>query len=151
MPFDSLSSVCLFFWSSARHNNSQTTNLPPRVSLAHGWSSGPTNLLSRYVAGIRLVTAAGQGWLIQPEVGDLTSVESGMSTTLGSFSVEIAADGNGGITAFSFVTPDGTSGDVVLPSDTTGTLTSSSGETIALSSGTAIGVSGGSWSWTSQR
>lgn len=85
---------------------------------------------------------------MQPEVGDLTSVESGMSTTLGSFSVEIAADGNGGITAFSFVTPDGTTGDVVLPSDTTGTIMSSSGETVALTSGVATGVSGGSWSLT---
>lgn len=94
------------------------------------------------------MTAAGQQWRIQPQVGDLTSVESGMSTTLGSFSVEITADGNGGITAFSFVAPDGTVGDVVLPSDTIGSLTSSSGETVELTSGVAAGVSGGSWSLT---
>lgn len=95
------------------------------------------------------MTAAGQKWKIQPEVGDLTSVESGMSTSLGAFSVELTADGNGGITAFTFVTPDGTNGDVVLPSGTTGSLTSSSGETVALTSGVATGVSGGSWTLTS--
>lgn len=120
-----------------------------RVSLAHGWSTGPTNLLSRYVAGIRLVTAAGQQWRIQPEVGDLTSVESGMSTTLGSFSVEVAADGAGGITGLSFVTPEGTTGDVILPKDTTGTLKSSSGETVTLSGGVAAGISGGNWTLAS--
>lgn len=119
-----------------------------RVSLAHGWSSGPTNLLSRYVAGIRLVAAAGQRWKIQPEVGDLTSVESGMSTTLGSFSVELSADGNGGITALGFVAPNGTTGDVVLPSGTAGILTSSSGETVTLTNGVAIGITGGSWTLT---
>lgn len=82
-------------------------------------------------------------------MGDLTSVESGMSTNLGLFSVAIAADGNGGITALSFVTPEGTTGDVVLPNDTTGTLTSSSGETVRLSSGVAASISGGSWALTS--
>lgn len=120
----------------------------PRVSLAHGWSTGPTNLLSRYVGGIQIIASAGQKWKIVPAVGDLTSVESGMSTTLGTFSVDITADGKGGITAFSFVTPDGTTGDVVLPSGTTGSLTSSSGETVALKDGVATEVNGGSWSLT---
>lgn len=101
------------------------------------------------MAGIRLVRAAGQQWRIQPEVGDLTSVESGMSTTLGSFSVEVAADGAGGITGLSFVTPEGTTGDVILPKGTTGTLTSSSGETVTLSGGVAAGISGGNWTLVS--
>lgn len=84
-----------------------------------------------------------------PSVGDLTNLSAGMSTTLGSFSVNITADGNGGITAFSFETPAGTSGDVVLPESMSGSLTNSAGETVALSSGAATGVSGGSWSWSS--
>lgn len=95
------------------------------------------------------MTAAGQQWRIQPEVGDLTRVESGMSTTLGLFSVSITADGNGGITALNLETPEGTTGDVVLPGQTTGTLTSSSGETARLSSGVAGGISGGSWALAS--
>lgn len=95
------------------------------------------------------MAAAGQQWKIVPSVGDLTTVSAGMSTTLGSFSVSITADGDGGITAFSFETPAGTSGDVVLPEGTTGSLTNSVGQTVVLSSGTATGVSGGSWSLSS--
>lgn len=68
-----------------------------------------------------------------------------MSTNLGLYSVNIEADGNGGITALSFETPDGTSGDVILPGSTTGSLTSSSGETVTLTDGVATGISGGSW------
>ncbi|KAF3767680.1 family 78 glycoside hydrolase [Cryphonectria parasitica EP155] len=121
----------------------------PRVSLAHGWSTGPTSLLSRYVAGIQIVSAAGQEWKIAPAVGDLTTVSSGMATTLGNFTVDITADGSGGITALSFKTPAGTTGDVVLPSDTAGSLTTSSGQTIALTDGVATGLSGGNWALTS--
>lgn len=116
------------------------------MSHAHGWSSGPTHLLSRYVAGIQIVAAAGQQWKIAPDVGDLTSVSAGMATSSGSFSVNITADGSGGVTAFSLETPAGTTGDVVLPEDTSGSLASSDGQTVALSSGRATGVAGGSWS-----
>lgn len=119
------------------------------MSHAHGWSTGPTNLLSRYIAGIQLVGAAGQTWKIAPAPGDLTTVSSGLSTVLGSFAVNITADGQGGITAFSFEVPAGTSGDVILPNGTTGSLTSggrSSGPAVALIDGTAAGVKGGLWS-----
>ncbi|CAN8102185.1 unnamed protein product [Discula destructiva] len=116
-----------------------------RVSYAHGWATGPTNLLSRYVAGIQIVGAAGKQWRIAPQTGDLTTVSSGITTTLGSITVEITADGQGGITAFSFVAPAGTTGDVVLPSGTSGSLTDGSGQTVALTNGVATGLSGGSW------
>lgn len=115
------------------------------MSFAHGWATGPTNLLSRYVAGIQIAGAGGQQWKIAPQVGDLTTVSSGITTTVGSLAVEITADGKGGITAFSFVTPAGTTGDVVLPGSTVGSLTSSSGQTVALTNGVATGLSGGSW------
>ncbi|KAJ4390040.1 hypothetical protein N0V93_007513 [Gnomoniopsis smithogilvyi] len=117
----------------------------PRVSYAHGWSTGPTNLLSRYVAGIQIVGAGGQQWTIAPQVGDLTTVSGGITTTVGSFTVEITADGKGAITAFSLVTPAGTTGDVVLPASTIGSLTSDSGQTVALTNGVATGLNGGSW------
>ena len=122
----------------------------PRVSHAHGWSSGPTSLLSRYVAGIQLTAGGGSEWKIAPEVGDLTSVDAGMSTTLGEFSVTLGADGDGAITSFSFETPEGTTGDVVLPSGTEGSLTSSAGETVDLVDGTATCVSGGSWTYSAE-
>lgn len=89
--------------------------------------------------------AAGQKWKIAPQLGDLTSVSSGITTNVGAFSVEITADGSGAITAFSFVTPTGTTGDVVLPQGTTGTLTDGSGQMVTLTDGVATGLSGGSW------
>lgn len=72
-----------------------------------------------------------------------------MQTTLGSFSVNLTADGSGGITALTFETPEGTTGDVVLPVDTNGSLESGSGQIIELESGTALGLAGGSWTWSS--
>lgn len=78
-------------------------------------------------------------------MGDLTTVSGGMTTTVGSITVEITANGSGGITAFSFVTPAGTTGDVVLPPGTTGSLTDGTGQTVTLTNGAATGLSGGSW------
>lgn len=97
------------------------------------------------MAGLQIVAAAGQRWKIEPGVGGLTTVSAGLSTTLGGFTVEISADGKGGITGFRFETPAETTGDVVLPGTTSGSLTSSAGQTVALSSGAARGLSGGSW------
>lgn len=120
-----------------------------RVSHAHGWSSAPTSLLSRYVAGIHLTAALGQTWRIAPLTGGLSTVSAGMSTTLGSFAVDVAADtGSGAITSFSFEAPAGTTGDVVLPPGTEGSLTSDAGESVALSGGVASGVGGGRWTYS---
>ncbi|EJF61338.1 Six-hairpin glycosidase, partial [Dichomitus squalens LYAD-421 SS1] len=58
----------------------------PRISHAHGWGTGPTSSLTTYVGGIQLVGAAGATWAIVPQVGDLTHVDAGFSTTLGRFS-----------------------------------------------------------------
>lgn len=120
----------------------------PRISHAHGWSSAPTSLLSRYVAGIHLTAALGQTWRIEPLAGGLTTVSSGMSTTLGSFAVDLGADSSGAITSFSFEAPAGTTGDVILPQGTEGSLTSDNGESVALSGGIATGVGGGRWTYS---
>lgn len=120
----------------------------PRVSHAHGWSTGPTGILSQFVAGIHLTAAAGREWRIEPRVGDLTTVSSGLSTTIGDFSVHVGADGDGVITSFSFETPQATTGDVVLPSRTAGVLKGHANKTISLANGTARGVSGGHWTYS---
>ncbi|KAK7734942.1 hypothetical protein SLS53_007719 [Cytospora paraplurivora] len=120
----------------------------PRVSHAHGWSTGPTAVLSQFVAGIHLTAAAGSEWRIEPQVGDLTIVNSGLSTTIGNFSVHVGADGDGVITSFSFETPQGTTGDVILPSRTAGVLKGHAHKTINLLNGTARGISGGHWTYS---
>ena len=117
----------------------------PRVSHAHGWSTGPTSVMSRYVAGIQLTSAAGKTWKLAPMLGGLTSIEGGISTDLGLFSVDIKSS-HGEITEFGFKVPQDTIGDIILPKDTEGTL---KGETvediIKLRSGMARNIKGGKW------
>lgn len=119
----------------------------PRVSHAHGWSTGPTSLLSFYVAGIQLTSGAGRTWSIVPAVGDLTSVEAGFETPLGRFENAITVDGvNGTIVEMQFSTPAGTTGTVSLPG-VQGKLVSSNGgiDEVELVDGYAGSLEGGTW------
>jgi len=115
----------------------------PRVSHAHGWATGPTSLLSFYVAGIHLTSASGKTWKIAPQVGDLTEIEAGFETPLGAFSSSIKASG-GEINWLCFATPKGTTGDVVLPG-VSGKLLNSGGGSFSLVNGEANGLTGGKW------
>jgi len=113
------------------------------ISHSHGWSTGPTASLSFFVAGIRLLTASGQEWRIEPLVGDLTEVAAGFATALGGFAISITADGNG-ITSLWFVTPPGTSGSVAL-AGVEGKLVNDYGQSVQLVNGEAGGLNGGYW------
>lgn len=84
-----------------------------RVSYAHGWSSGPTSSLTFYAAGLQVLSAAGQTWLIEPQLGGLKTVEAGYITNLGQFSSHVTGLANGGLNV-TFSTPAGTSGSVRL-------------------------------------
>jgi hypothetical protein len=118
----------------------------PRVSHAHGWSTGPTSLLSFYVAGIHVTSASGKTWNIAPQPGDLVEIEAGFETSLGTFSNSIKATGgtNGTVKEMSFVTPEGTVGSVMVPG-VQGKLITSSGECVGLVDGRATGLKGGKW------
>ncbi|KAG9848561.1 bacterial alpha-L-rhamnosidase domain-containing protein, partial [Aureobasidium melanogenum] len=86
----------------------------PRISHAHGWSTGPTAFLSQYIAGIQLVTAGGRTWKIAPKLGDLTTAHAGFSTSVGTFEVFTNVTSNGSI-SMDFSTPVGTRGGVAVP------------------------------------
>ena len=117
----------------------------PRVSHAHGWSAGPTSALSRFVTGLEFTGAAGKTWKIAPMLGDLESVQGGLTTSLGAFSVAVECR-HGRVAAFSFKTPPGTHGQVVLPGGTEGVLKSGAWkQKIWLADGKATGVPGGEW------
>jgi hypothetical protein len=117
----------------------------PRVSHAHGWSTGPTSLMCFYVAGIHLESTMGRTWRIAPQLGDLTAVDAGFETPLGTFSNTIKASGNNGtISQMSFSTPKGTSGSVSLPG-VKGKLTLNGGPSVTLVNGEATGLGGGDW------
>ncbi|THX36416.1 bacterial alpha-L-rhamnosidase domain-containing protein [Aureobasidium pullulans] len=86
----------------------------PRISHAHGWSTGPTAFMTQYIAGIQLVSAGGRTWKIAPKLGDLKTAHAGFSTTVGSFEVFTNVTGNGDVST-DFSTPVGTSGGVAVP------------------------------------
>lgn len=82
----------------------------PRISHAHGWSTGPTSSLTLLGAGIVLTSGAGKTWKIQPALGGLDSIEAGYKTSLGSFSASWWKGGKEG----NFTVPTGTSGSLVI-------------------------------------
>ncbi|TKA78032.1 hypothetical protein B0A55_02112, partial [Friedmanniomyces simplex] len=111
-----------------------------RISHAHGWSTGPLLALTNYAAGLHVLNSS--TWLVQPQPGNLTSVEAGFTTAIGTFSATYSS-GNGS-TAYSFQTPPGTTGTVML-SGISGSLRSTNGTMVALVSGMAKNVEGGNW------
>lgn len=116
----------------------------PRISHAHGWSTGPTSALTTYAAGIHLTGPAGSTWMIAPQPGDLSTVDAGLSTSRGIFSVVFKRNSVGSYKSFAFHAPPSTRGDVILRG-TNGTLVSRTGQQIRLVNGVAKGLRGGSW------
>ncbi|CAN8098561.1 unnamed protein product [Discula destructiva] len=117
----------------------------PRISHAHGWSTGPTSLLTFYTAGLRITSAGGRTWLVAPRLGGLVSVAAGYAAPAGGFAIEVAAEeGEDKVTSLSFSTPLGTTGTVSLPG-VEGSLRSGSGQHVALVNGEASSVPGGNW------
>lgn len=115
----------------------------PRVSHAHGWSTGPTLALTFFAGGLHLTGPGGAAWTIEPQPGNLTSVDTGFSTPRGSFSVIFRRDGDT-YTDFTFTTPEETTGDVHLRG-AEGNLQSKNGDKVKLVDGTATGLRGGTW------
>jgi hypothetical protein len=56
------------FWESMRDEGCLCSSY---VSLAHGWSTGPTSALTSYVLGLRSTGVGGTAWTWQPHVSDL--------------------------------------------------------------------------------
>jgi hypothetical protein len=119
----------------------------PRISHAHGWSTGPTSALTFFAGGLHLTGPAGATWAIAPQPGNLTRVDTGFSTVRGAFSTTFCRTG-GTYTEFTFTTPEGTTGEVRLPG-TEGSLQSTNGERVELANGAAAGLKGGTWKLSS--
>ena len=117
----------------------------PRVSHAHGWSTGPTAALTFFTAGLQLTGPAGKKWYYAPQPGDLTDVHAGFETKLGVFSSAFKRTARSGYyTSLEFSAPDGTLGDVSLPG-TNGALVSGDGQRVKLVNGVAKGLKGDRW------
>jgi hypothetical protein len=120
----------------------------PRVSHAHGWSTGPTYALTAYTAGIQLTGAGGSSWVIAPQVGNLTFVDAGFETVKGKFSISYRGSAKG-VAKFAFITPANTTGDFVF-AGAKGNLVSDGGQRVKLVNGKASGLRGGSWKLRSE-
>jgi alpha-L-rhamnosidase len=83
------------------------------TSLAHGWASGPTSALSKYVLGVRPVQPGYKTWLIEPQPGDLFWAKGTVPTPYGPIEVKWKK-ASGGF-ALEVSVPAGTSGIVGVP------------------------------------
>ena len=82
-------------------------------SLAHGWGSGPTTALSKYVLGARPIQPGYKTWLIEPQPGDLSWAEGRIPTPYGPISVKWK--NASGRFALDVVVPAGTRGTIGIP------------------------------------
>lgn len=71
-----------------------------RHSLCHGWASGPTWFLSRYVLGIRILEPGCRKLLIKPYLSNLDHVKGKYPTPYGAVEVEHTRDKSGNIKTF---------------------------------------------------
>jgi len=78
------------------------------TSHAHGWSTGPTFVLSTRILGIQLLAPLGKVWRIEPHFADLDSAEGGYATSLGKFVVKWTKGGN-----LIVITPEASQGTIV--------------------------------------
>ncbi|KAE8447282.1 hypothetical protein EG329_010976 [Mollisiaceae sp. DMI_Dod_QoI] len=66
------------YWSAARNSH------------AHGWSAGPTTVLTQGILGIKLLTPLGKTWEIEPHLTKwLSYAQGGFATKLGKFEVAV--------------------------------------------------------------
>jgi hypothetical protein len=81
-----------------------------RISHAHGWSTGPLIALSNYLAGLHVVNSS--TWVVYPQPGNLTSVDAGFTTAIGTFRATYEVQNDD--ISYMFQTPRGTVGTVYL-------------------------------------
>jgi hypothetical protein len=81
-----------------------------RISHSHGWSSGPVLALSTFAAGLHVLNKT--HWIAHPQPGHLTNVEAGFKVGHGSYAANYSVTAKGA--KYTFSTPLGTSGSLVL-------------------------------------
>jgi alpha-L-rhamnosidase len=82
-------------------------------SLAHGWASGPTSALSKYVLGVRPIQPGYKTWSIEPQPGDLSWAEGRVPTPYGPIAVAWQKTSQG--FRLEIDVPAGTNGTVGVP------------------------------------
>jgi alpha-L-rhamnosidase len=105
-----------------------TPGLGEGTSLAHGWGSGPTSALSKYVLGVRPVSTGYKTWLIEPQPGDLTWANGRVPTPYGPIKVKWEKTSRG--LRLEIEVPNGTSGSVGLPTSSNADSVTDNGQLV---------------------
>ena len=84
------------------------------MSLAHGWSTGPTSALTFSVLGIAPESATGR-YRFVPHPGDLTSVEGRITMPQGAVNASWSRDAAAGTFTSHLTSPGGTTGRIGVP------------------------------------
>ena len=116
------------------------------MSLAHGWSTGPTSALTFEVLGIAPEAQTGQ-YRFVPHPGDLTSVEGRITMPQGAVNASWSRNPSAGTYTASLTSPAGTTGRIGVPKFGSSNVTVSVNGAVVWSAGTftaAPGISGGS-------
>ena len=107
----------------------------PDISLAHGWSAGPTAALSRHVLGARPLTAGWSRWLCKPMPGDLSWAAGQLPTPLGPVAVRWnLAPASGLRCAIAVTVPAGSECVLALTTAMQGSRVTVNGQTVSLDS-----------------
>lgn len=85
------------------------------TSLAHGWSTGPTSALSRYVLGVAPTGAGYSTWLVEPQPGNLTWTEGQVPTPHGAIVVKWGHEQPQGRFVMQVTVPSSTTGTIGVP------------------------------------
>ncbi|KAI0841451.1 glycoside hydrolase family 78 protein [Hypoxylon sp. FL0890] len=100
-----------------------------RRSLAHGWSTGVTPLLTTYVLGVRPLKPGFKEWTVKPlPSSDLTWAKGVVPTPYGPLRVQWERNQTDGHLKVNVVPPAGTNGTIVVPDDHTGESPSASSD-----------------------
>jgi len=105
-----------------------TPGLGESTSLAHGWGSGPTSALSKYVLGVRPVQPGYQTFLVEPQPGDLGWAAGTVPTRYGPIAVSWQATSQG--LRLEVWVPQGTRGTVGIPVSGASAALSDNGRTV---------------------
>jgi alpha-L-rhamnosidase len=84
-------------------------------SLAHGWSTAPTAMLSAYVLGMRPAGAGWKSWLVEPQPGDLKFAQGSVGTPEGKLEVRWEHHSERPSFRITVKAPHGPTGTVAVP------------------------------------
>ncbi|MFF2999493.1 alpha-L-rhamnosidase C-terminal domain-containing protein [Streptomyces sp. NPDC057950] len=105
------------FWENYTPNGTVTAS---RTSLAHGWASGPTVIMTSYVLGVSSNGPGYSTFTVNPSYGSLASAEGTVPTPFGPINVSWTK--NGSSYSLSVQAPPGTTATVVQPNGARATV-----------------------------